>query len=82
MKKQQLLVINYLLRLKAIIFASSKAEEQLNNTTDDNFTGSGGREHAFAWKMIQSPLCDTLLLRQGCWNRSNSNKCRCQHHRF
>jgi phosphoribosylamine--glycine ligase len=22
--------------------------------------GSGGREHAFAWKMIQSPLCDTL----------------------
>jgi phosphoribosylamine-glycine ligase len=23
--------------------------------------GSGGREHAFAWKMIQSPLCDTLL---------------------
>jgi phosphoribosylamine--glycine ligase len=20
--------------------------------------GSGGREHAFAWKMIQSPLCD------------------------
>jgi phosphoribosylamine--glycine ligase len=25
--------------------------------------GSGGREHAFAWKMIQSPLCDTLLLR-------------------
>jgi phosphoribosylamine--glycine ligase len=27
--------------------------------------GSGGREHAFAWKMIQSPLCDTLLLRQG-----------------
>jgi hypothetical protein len=38
-KQQQLLVINYLLRLKAIIFAaSSKAEEQLNNTTDDNFT--------------------------------------------
>jgi hypothetical protein len=36
--KKQLLVINYLLRLKAIIFAaSSKAEEQLNNTTDDNF---------------------------------------------
>jgi phosphoribosylamine--glycine ligase len=25
--------------------------------------GSGGREHAFAWKMIQSPLCDKLLLR-------------------
>jgi hypothetical protein len=38
MKKQQLLVINYLLRLKAIILRISKAEEQLNNTTDDNFT--------------------------------------------
>jgi phosphoribosylamine--glycine ligase len=24
--------------------------------------GSGGREHAFAWKMIQSPLCDTLCI--------------------
>jgi phosphoribosylamine--glycine ligase len=35
--------------------------------------GSGGREHAFAWKMIQSPLCDKLLLRQECWNRCNSN---------
>jgi phosphoribosylamine--glycine ligase len=34
--------------------------------------GSGGREHAFAWKMIQSPLCDTLLLRQECWNRSKA----------
>jgi phosphoribosylamine--glycine ligase len=28
--------------------------------------GSGGREHAFAWKMIQSPLCDKLLLRREC----------------
>jgi hypothetical protein len=36
--KQQLLVINYLLRLKAIIWHLKKAEEQLNNTTDDNFT--------------------------------------------
>jgi hypothetical protein len=38
MKKQQLLVINYLLRLKAIIFAASSRRKQLNNTTDDNFT--------------------------------------------
>jgi hypothetical protein len=40
MKKQQLLVINYLLRLKAIIFCGilQKADKQLNNTTDDNFT--------------------------------------------
>jgi phosphoribosylamine--glycine ligase len=27
--------------------------------------GSGGREHAFAWKMIQSPLCDKLFVSPG-----------------
>ena len=27
--------------------------------------GSGRREHAFAWKMIQSPLCDTLFVAPG-----------------
>lgn len=27
--------------------------------------GSGGREHAFAWKMIQSPLCDQLFVAPG-----------------
>jgi phosphoribosylamine---glycine ligase len=27
--------------------------------------GSGGREHAFAWKMIQSSLCDTLFVAPG-----------------
>lgn len=27
--------------------------------------GSGGREHAFAWKMIQSPLCETLYVVPG-----------------
>ncbi|PRY45293.1 phosphoribosylamine--glycine ligase [Spirosoma oryzae] len=27
--------------------------------------GSGGREHAFAWKLTQSPLCDTLLVAPG-----------------
>lgn len=27
--------------------------------------GSGGREHAFAWKMTQSPLCDTLFVVPG-----------------
>lgn len=27
--------------------------------------GSGGREHAFAWKMIQSPFCDTLFVAPG-----------------
>jgi phosphoribosylamine--glycine ligase len=27
--------------------------------------GSGGREHAFAWKMIQSPLCDILFVAPG-----------------
>jgi len=27
--------------------------------------GSGGREHAFAWKMVQSPLCDKLFMAPG-----------------
>lgn len=27
--------------------------------------GSGGREHAFAWKLAQSPLCDTLFVAPG-----------------
>jgi phosphoribosylamine--glycine ligase len=27
--------------------------------------GSGGREHAFAWKLTQSPHCDTLLVAPG-----------------
>jgi phosphoribosylamine--glycine ligase len=27
--------------------------------------GNGGREHALAWKMRQSPLCDTLFVAPG-----------------
>lgn len=27
--------------------------------------GSGGREHAFAWKILQSPLCDDLFIAPG-----------------
>lgn len=27
--------------------------------------GSGGREHAFAWKLAQSPLCDKLFIAPG-----------------
>ncbi len=27
--------------------------------------GSGGREHAFAWKMVQSPLCEKLFVAPG-----------------
>lgn len=27
--------------------------------------GSGGREHAFAWKMLQSPFCDKLFVAPG-----------------
>lgn len=27
--------------------------------------GSGGREHAFAWKLLQSPLCDTVFVAPG-----------------
>jgi phosphoribosylamine--glycine ligase len=42
----------------------------LPNTTKHNtmtilLLGSGGREHAFAWKMIQSPLCDKLFVAPG-----------------
>ncbi|NRB65515.1 MAG: phosphoribosylamine--glycine ligase, partial [Saprospiraceae bacterium] len=27
--------------------------------------GSGGREHTFAWKMAQSPLCENLFIAPG-----------------
>ena len=27
--------------------------------------GSGGREHALAWKLAQSPLCDRLVIAPG-----------------
>ncbi|MEJ2456732.1 MAG: phosphoribosylamine--glycine ligase family protein, partial [Novosphingobium sp.] len=27
--------------------------------------GSGGREHALAWKLAQSPLCETLWAAPG-----------------
>ena len=27
--------------------------------------GSGGREHAFAWKLTQSPLCEKLFIAPG-----------------
>ena len=27
--------------------------------------GSGGREHAFAWKIAKSPLCDDLYIAPG-----------------
>jgi phosphoribosylamine--glycine ligase len=36
-----------------------------NYTMNILLLGSGGREHAFAWKMIQSPLCDTLFVAPG-----------------
>jgi phosphoribosylamine--glycine ligase len=36
-----------------------------NHTMNILLLGSGGREHAFAWKMIQSPLCDTLFVAPG-----------------
>jgi phosphoribosylamine--glycine ligase len=62
------LKINYYFRSKAIIFAPSfqRQDKQLNdNTMTILLLGSGGREHAFAWKMIQSPLCDTLFVAPG-----------------
>jgi phosphoribosylamine--glycine ligase len=36
-----------------------------NYTMNILLLGSGGREHAFAWKMIQSPLCDSLFVAPG-----------------
>jgi len=36
-----------------------------NNTMTILLLGSGGREHAFAWKMIQSSLCKKLFVAPG-----------------
>lgn len=36
-----------------------------NNTMTILLLGSGGREHALAWKMLQSPLCNTLFVAPG-----------------
>ena len=37
--------------------------------------GSGGREHAFAWKIAKSSLCKKLLIAPGnAGNRTNRNK--------
>ena len=55
------LEINYYLRPKAIIFARQLKKRNMTIL----LLGSGGREHAFAWKMIQSPLCDTLFVAPG-----------------
>ena len=37
--------------------------------------GSGGREHALAWKMLQSSKCTSLLLRLKCRNSIHRKKC-------
>jgi phosphoribosylamine--glycine ligase len=36
-----------------------------HNTMTILLLGSGGREHAFAWKMLQSPLCTQLFVAPG-----------------
>ena len=36
-----------------------------NNEMTILLLGSGGREHAFAWKMLQSPLCSKLFVAPG-----------------
>jgi phosphoribosylamine---glycine ligase len=47
-------------KLKQTIFA------QLNTyTMKILLLGSGGREHAFAWKLTQSPLCEQLFVAPG-----------------
>lgn len=53
---------NYFLSSKAIIFAP---QLKYNNTMTILLLGSGGREHAFAWKMTQSPLCEKLFVVPG-----------------
>jgi DNA repair exonuclease SbcCD ATPase subunit len=35
--------------------------------------GSGGREHAFAWKIKQSPLCNQLFIDEGFINFDKYN---------
>ncbi len=55
------LLFNCFLSSKPIIFA-----RQLKTThMTILLLGSGGREHAFAWKMVQSPLCERLFVAPG-----------------
>ncbi len=44
--------------------------------------GSGGREHALAWKMLQSPLCSKLFVAPGNAGTEDCNKCRSQSNGF
>ena len=55
------LIFNYKKHSKPSIFVAH------NETTLMNILllGSGGREHAFAWKMTQSPLCTQLFVAPG-----------------
>ncbi len=43
----------------------SKAAFYKNRLMNILLLGSGGREHTFAWKMTQSPLCDALFIAPG-----------------
>jgi len=47
------------------IFLVSKNVTRIENTMNILLLGSGGREHAFAWKMKQSPLCENLYVAPG-----------------
>jgi phosphoribosylamine--glycine ligase len=38
--------------------------------------GSGGREHALAWKIAQSPLCDKLVIAPGNPGMTSLGECR------
>lgn len=61
MVKGKFLVINYFLSAKAIIFVPQLKTTHMTIL----LLGSGGREHAFAWKMLQSPLCEKLFVAPG-----------------
>lgn len=44
---------------------SSNAPKRHNNSKRILIVGSGGREHALAWKIAQSPLCEQLYVAPG-----------------
>ena len=55
--------------LKKLLFEAKTDYFCLTTKTTHTMTilllGSGGREHALAWKMLQSPLCDKLFVAPG-----------------
>lgn len=59
--------MNFFFERKGSIFAKRTLLVRLKTTHSMNILvlGSGGREHAFAWKLTQSPLCTKLFVAPG-----------------